>query len=235
VTTLLAGNVQALFGSCSIAAVHQSLPQSPSAFAQSANDVILTGTKAACEAHIPRSDQMQVGALQSTNSQTRPGMVNSSTGVPSLTKSLQDAGATHAAVAVITGRPLEYPVCSGTMWGDPSWAGGSYPVFPGPSLTFIAFDNPCVNFAAQVTLDIELTGAHCLPYSAESLNMAMFAFLRNGCAAALACRLCSAIQQPDAGTRGTYFAAWPHTRKAFSQFLNVCFRRCQEVVLRRTL
>jgi hypothetical protein len=207
--------MQALFGSCSIAAVHQSLPQSPSAFAQSTIDGILTGTKAACEARIPRSDQMQVGALQSTNSQTRPGMVNSSTGVPSLTKRLQDAGATHVAVAAITGRPLEYPVCSGTKWGDPLWKGAPHSVFPGPSLTFIAFDNPCVNFAAQVTLDIELTGAHCLPCSAESLNMAMYAFLRNGCAAAVACRLCSAIQQPDAGTRGNLLCGVTTHTKSF--------------------
>jgi hypothetical protein len=150
--------VQALFGSCSVAAVQQSVPQRPLAFARSANDVNTTGTKAACEVRFPQSEQMQVaGAVRSMNSKERPGTGNSSTRVPSLTTKLQDAGVTHVAVAAITGRPLEYPVCSGTSWGDPDNA------FPGPSLTFIAVHNPCVNFAAQVTLDIELTGARCQP------------------------------------------------------------------------
>jgi hypothetical protein len=86
------------------------------------------------------------------------------TGTAGLISNIKDAGKMRVSVAALAEQPVQYTVCSGARWDNKEIVynpgKGEFGADKGgPMHTWIAFENPCQNFSALVTVTVTEAGA----------------------------------------------------------------------------
>jgi hypothetical protein len=174
--------LQSAIGSCSVAAVKQSLPQDPLEFTRLYESTLSDDARGSslrrpdleiepsCNpllANVQRAAGFAIQDLRGLVAREEVNIANLTT--EQILKDARKAGQRFVSLVTLAGKPLPYTVCSAKTWDNtllnPATMHNLHgPGLGGPQLTWIAFSNACKNYAVQVKLEIVRSGAWVLCY-----------------------------------------------------------------------